>query len=215
MIDFPKYTHIIWDWNGTLLDDAWLCVDIMNGMLSARGLPLKTLEDYRSIFNFPVRDYYEKLGYDFNKEPFTDVGMEFMVLYNQRQKESFLHPGVKEVLQLFSEAGFKQFILSAREENELLTETRNLGVDHFFSGIYGLDDHYAHGKNHVGARLLKEISVPPGRLVFFGDTCHDAEVAEELGIDCILISNGHNSMERLEALQLPIVSSLVELKKML
>ena len=38
MIDLKKYTHIIWDWNGTLLDDAWLCVDVMNGMLGERGL---------------------------------------------------------------------------------------------------------------------------------------------------------------------------------
>jgi phosphoglycolate phosphatase len=215
MIDFAKYTHIIWDWNGTLLDDAWLCVDIMNGMLASRGLRLRTVEDYRSIFDFPVKDYYEKLGYDFTKEPFSDVGMEFMILYNQRQKESFLHSGVREVLPLFSQKGYKQFILSAREENELVTETRDLGVDQFFSGIYGLDDHYAHGKNDVGARMLKEIRVSSEKLVFFGDTCHDAEVAEELGIDCILIPNGHNSMERLEALQLPIVSSLLELKTML
>ena len=65
--------HVIWDWNGTLLDDAWLCVDVMNGMLSKRGLPLITLEIYRNIFDFPVRDYYLKLGYDFDNESFEMV----------------------------------------------------------------------------------------------------------------------------------------------
>ena len=43
MIDLKKYTNIIWDWNGTLLDDAWLCVDVMNGMLKEHGLPLKNI----------------------------------------------------------------------------------------------------------------------------------------------------------------------------
>ena len=34
-----KYSHILWDWNGTLLDDAWLCVEVMNSMLAERDLP--------------------------------------------------------------------------------------------------------------------------------------------------------------------------------
>ena len=55
------YTHIIWDWNGTLLDDAWLCVDVMNGMLRERRLPTRTLDQYKEVFDFPVRNYYETL----------------------------------------------------------------------------------------------------------------------------------------------------------
>ncbi|MCX6282944.1 MAG: hypothetical protein NTW31_01715 [Bacteroidetes bacterium] len=83
---FADYKHIIWDWNGTLLDDAWLCVEVMNGMLEKRGLEKVSLDFYRSVFTFPVRDYYEKLGYDFEKEPFEEVGMEFMVLDNQSSR---------------------------------------------------------------------------------------------------------------------------------
>ncbi len=215
MIDLSKYTHLIWDWNGTLLDDAWLCVDIMNGMLADRGLPLKTLEDYRSIFDFPVRDYYERLGYDFSKEPFAEVGREFMVLYNQRQRESSLHKEVREILERFRQKGFKQYILSAREHNELVLETRDLRINHFFTEIFGLEDHFAHGKTHVGIRMLEKISIQGERILYVGDTCHDAEVAREIGIDCILIPNGHNSKERLEAARVPMVSSLTELSHML
>jgi len=211
MIDFSRYSHIIWDWNGTLLNDAWLCVDVMNGMLARRNLPLKTLKEYRTIFDFPVKDYYVKLGYDFEKEPFVDVGMEFMILYNKRQKESFLHPGVYDLLKLLSLRGFRQYILSAREQNELITETRERNVAKYFNAIYGLDDHYAHGKSDIGIKMLNEIKVPQTKLLFVGDTCHDAEVARDIGIDCILIPNGHNSRERLAALNLPMVSSLIEL----
>ena len=63
-----KYQHIIWDWNGTLLNDAWLFVDIMNGVLSNRKLPLITVDDYRKLFCFPVKDYYKKLGFDLENE---------------------------------------------------------------------------------------------------------------------------------------------------
>jgi phosphoglycolate phosphatase len=215
MIDLKKYTHIIWDWNGTLLDDAWLCVDVMNGMLKERKLPIKTVEEYRELFDFPVKDYYVKLGFDFKAEPFDDVGLEFITRYNIRLTETSLHPLVPEVLSRFESRGFIQHILSAREQNELVLETRLMGVFRFFEHIRGLDDHYAHGKTDVGLHLIQEIGVPAANMLFFGDTRHDAEVAKAIGIDCILISNGHHSEKRLSQFEVPIIPSLNHLIKLL
>jgi len=206
-----SYSHIIWDWNGTLLNDAWLCVDVMNGMLRERHLPERTMEQYRDIFDFPVKDYYAQLGFDFNQEPFEIVGMDFVIRYNERQKETSLHAEVPKVLQSLSDRGFRQYILSAREQSELITETRELGVFGFFDRIFGLDDHYAHGKTDVGHKLIKTIGVPREVLLFIGDTRHDAEVAKEIGIDCILIPNGHHSPERLGGFSFPVIPSLTEL----
>jgi phosphoglycolate phosphatase len=205
------YKHIIWDWNGTLLDDAWLCVEVMNGMLEKRGLPQVSLDFYRSVFTFPVRDYYQELGYDFDKESFEKVGMEFMVLYNQRQKECRLHDEVVTVLESFRQHGFGQSILSAREQNELITETIDLGVNRYFTKVYGLDDHYAHGKTDVGLKLIRDLGLPSSSLLFIGDTRHDAEVACEIGIDCILIPNGHHNEERLRKCSFPVIGNLNEL----
>jgi len=205
------YKHIIWDWNGTLLDDAWLCVEVMNGMLGKRGLRQVSLEYYRSVFTFPVRDYYETLGYDFTKEPFEQVGMEFMVLYNNRQKECRLHPEVQNILEAVRKNGLGQSILSAREQKELLAETVGLKVDHYFEKVYGLDDHYAHGKTDVGLKLIADLGLPASSLLFIGDTVHDAEVAREIGIDCLLIPNGHHTEERLRKCNFPLIRDLNEL----
>ena len=212
---FRKYTHIIWDWNGTLLNDAWLCVAVMNDMLADRGLPSITLEIYRDIFDFPVRDYYLKLGFDFSLEPFEKVGMEFMVRYNERQGECSLHNGVCNVLAEFRKQGKPQSILSAREQNELRKEAADLEVSGFFERIYGLDDHYAHGKTDVGVKLLADLNLAREQVIFIGDTKHDSEVAEELGIDCILIPNGHHSRQRLLNCRKHLISSISELASLL
>ncbi len=209
-MELSRHSHIIWDWNGTLLDDAWLCVEVMNGMLKQRDLTPITLEIYRSIFDFPVKDYYLKLGFDFEKEPFEEVGMEFMVLYNQRQHECHLHPEVKHLLPYCELKGYKQSILSAREQNELLQETIAHEVRPFFDQVRGLDDHYAHGKTDVGFRLIRDLGIPREEIIFVGDTLHDAEVAREIGIDCILIPNGHHSEERLRSAGVEVLSSLTE-----
>ena len=66
--------HIIWDWNGTLINDAWLFVEIMNEELKDRKLPLITVKDYRKHFTFPVKKYYENLGFNFEKENNTTAG---------------------------------------------------------------------------------------------------------------------------------------------
>lgn len=213
MIELKNYTHIIWDWNGTLLDDAWLCVDVMNGMLKERDMPLKTVEEYQELFDFPVKDYYEKLGFDFNKESFDKVGMEFIMRYNARQHETILHPEVTEVLAGIALKGLSQNILSAREHNELISETKSLGVFGYFDRIQGLDDHFAHGKTDVGRQLMKEIGVAKEKMLFIGDTRHDAEVAAEIGIDCVLVPNGHHSEKRLELMGVPIIYSLKDLIK--
>jgi phosphoglycolate phosphatase len=215
MMEPSKYTHIIWDWNGTLLDDNWLCVEVMNTLLSSRNLPLLTLGRYRDIFDFPVQDYYEKLGFNFDKESFEIVGMDFMIRYNERQKECRLHEDAVSSLKCITENGYRQNVLSAREQNELRQETINLGVSGYFDKVNGLDDHYAHGKTDVGIRLLKELKVEKKKILFIGDTCHDAEVAKELGIDCILIPNGHQSEQRLLRCGFPIVKSLNELSAFL
>jgi phosphoglycolate phosphatase len=207
----PKYTHILWDWNGTLLNDNWLCVEVMNTMLASRNLPLLTLDHYREIFDFPVKDYYLKLGFDFEKELFDIVGMDFMIRYNQRQLECGLHKDAVSSLKCISDKGFRQNILSAREQNELRQETIDLGIAAYFDHVEGLDDHYAHGKIDVGYRLLKELGINKNNILFVGDTCHDADVAKELGIDCVLIPNGHHSEARLQGSGFPIVRSLNEL----
>jgi len=209
------YDHIFWDWNGTMLDDAWLCVEVMNTMLSERNLPLLTLDKYRLIFDFPVRDYYRKLGFDFLIEPFEKVGMEFMVRYNQRQKECRLHGEVVGILDHCRDQGYKQHILSAREVNELKDEIFQLGVISYFENVCGTNDHYAHGKTEAGRQLISTIHTDRQRILFIGDTAHDAEVATDMGVDCILIPNGHHHVQRLTEFGFRIIPSLAELKHVL
>ena len=65
------YTHVIWDFNGTVLSDMQVGIDSVNAMLAERGLPTLTgLDAYRETFDFPVEDYYRRLGFDFEKEDY-------------------------------------------------------------------------------------------------------------------------------------------------
>ena len=86
-----KYKHIVWDWNGTLLDDRWLCVESINRILKKRKMPLTLEKTYKETFCFPVIKYYETLGFDFIKESFKDLSIEFIEYYKDNFYRLSLH----------------------------------------------------------------------------------------------------------------------------
>ncbi len=207
-----QYQHIIWDYNGTLLNDVNLCVNIINELLSARDLPMMSVDKYRELFDFPVKDYYAKAGFDFEKESFETVGTEFIVQYDKRQKKAQLHLGVLELLKEIHEKGIQQSVLSARKEEQLTDELKAFGIYHLFQVVVGLNDHYAGGKTGRGKDLMSEINTPKDQILMIGDTKHDAEVAKALGIDCVLLSHGHHTKEKLETCGLTVLSGIDHLK---
>ena len=108
-----RYDHVIWDWNGTLLDDVDLVVDIMNGLLAPRGLRPLDVPRYHEVFTFPVRDYYERLGFDFAREPFEELAIEFITGYSARWPEADLRSGARRGIDELARRGLGQSVLSA------------------------------------------------------------------------------------------------------
>lgn len=213
-IPFFTYQHIIWDWNGTLLDDKWLCIESISTLLMARNLPPLDQETYSRIFRFPVKDYYEAAGFDFMREPFEVPAMEFIRIYDRRKKECRLQEGAIAVLELFAGKGYTQYLLSASETGVLEEMTRHFGIARYFEKIKGLDNHYAHGKGELAKELLATIQAPASSVIMIGDTCHDKEVADLLGVDSILCTNGHFPADRLTGCGTRLVNNLDELAMM-
>jgi phosphoglycolate phosphatase len=203
-----KYKHIIWDWNGTLLDDTNLCVELINEVLIKRNLPSLTLQQYRDIFTFPVKDYYAKTGLDFSKEPFEVVGKEWMDGYELRKKECGLSKFTREVLNGIAKLGVPQSILSAYSQSSLIKIIGDFGLSGYFSNLIGLDHIYATGKVELGRNFMTQLGLQKGEALLIGDTIHDFEVASAIGADCILIAGGHQDKERLLKTQVPVYDSM-------
>ena len=206
-----RIKHVIWDWNGTLFNDVEVCRQIINGILVRRHLNALTLENYRSIFTFPVKDYYEKAGLDFSRYSFEVLGQEWMNEYEVRKGECSLHDGAANTLERISEKGIGQSILSAYSQHTLEEIVKQFGLDKFFSNMVGLDHIYATSKIDNGKELMKKLGNGKGETLFIGDTVHDFEVAEEIGAECILISGGHQEKTKLEACGVPVFNSLKEI----
>lgn len=205
-----KYNHIIWDWNGTIINDVDLCINIVNGVLERRNLPKLTKEKYKSIFTIPVKDYYLKAGFDFTKESFEKLGKEWMDEYEERKFECNLYDDLINVMNAISDSGLEQSILSAYMQENLVYMIKYFEIEKYFSHIVGLDNIYAAGKLELGKNLIQKLGNGKSKALVIGDTIHDFEVAKEIGADCVLISNGHQSSERLRETGGSVFNSLGE-----
>jgi phosphoglycolate phosphatase len=205
-----RYDHVVWDWNGTLFDDAWLCRDIVNGLLAQHGKPALSEQRYQEVFDFPVRDYYRRAGFDFSRVPYEILANRFIEQYETRRGECRLRNGAMESLQRCRGLNVTQSILSVYPQRSLAGIVEALGIRGFFASLYGLENHYAAGKVEIGRRMMRETGHFPQRTVLVGDTTHDWEVAQTLGIGCVLMPGGHHARARLETCGTIVKDSLAE-----
>lgn len=192
-----RIAHIVWDWNGTLLDDVGACVKAINAMLRHRDLPQLTARRYREIFEFPVRNYYHALGFDFQVEEWDSLAREFHENYAVTSREAVLRGDAVNVLTAIRERGTPMSVLSASELSILERMLESMSIRFFFENVLGLSDLYASSKLDLGRDLIARVDEPPGELLLIGDTDHDHAVATELGCRCVLLAGGHQSAHRL------------------
>lgn len=190
--------YIFWDFNGTVLDDAYLCYEILNEMLIEENRPTVTFEEYLMIFDFPVEAYYAKV-YDLEKTSFKVLAHRFIERYQPRSLELKLHEGIIEAIKHYESKGYINVMFSASEINNLHNQLKHFQIEHLFKHILGTSDVYAKSKVEVARRFIKEQHINPNEVMMIGDTLHDAEVAKELGFEIIIYTKGHQHPERLKA----------------
>jgi phosphoglycolate phosphatase len=205
------YKHIIWDWNGTILNDVDLSLDLINGLLKERSLKTITLDDYRKIFTLPIKDYYSTAGFDFEKESFEIVGKQWVDEYERRKFECKIFDGVIDVMEKIKAMGIGQSILSAYSQHTLEEMVDHFGLAKYFTHVVGLDNIYAASKLHLGQQLIKKLGNVKGETLMIGDTEHDHEVAVEMGADCVLLAGGHQDKDRLLARGVTVLNNIGEL----
>lgn len=202
---------VVWDWNGTLLDDVEVCIETVNAMLRQRNLPaLESVDQYQNVFTFPVIDYYRRVGFDLERESFEALSEEYMRGYHERAVCCGLfadaEPGIKQL----REQGVPSLILSASRQDHLRMQTEQCGCTEWFSDLIGISDIYAKEKLSAAQAWLRKNPQPDREMIMIGDSLHDAEVAEALGWDCILIDRGHQSRRLLVTSGKPVVSNILE-----
>ena len=207
--------HIIWDFNGTLLSYAQLGVDCDNHVFDVLGLPRITIDDYRRHMTMPVRDFYTALGVDLNVYKYETISRLWLDRFNQHAVSGGLVPGTLELTKRLKAAGFTQSILSASYEKSLREQCAALGLAERIAAIDGLHDESAAKKTEIGRAQMARLGLDGEHTVLVGDMVADSELADALGIRCVLVPWGHNDTQRLSRTGRPVAESFEALEEIL
>ena len=204
-----KYDCVIWDWNGTLIDDMRVSLGSVNRILADRGMPPITEADYYDYIDTPITRFYERL-FDLEKTDVTRLLREFNVNYDALLDGSEVREGTRRALAAVAGAGVRQIVLSAFEQNKLRRMLREYGVDGCFSAVLGADDIHCGDKTDRAREYFAAEGLSPERAVVIGDTLHDAAVAKAVGCGCVLVRGGHQGDAELEASGVTLADSAAD-----
>ncbi|MCR5350319.1 MAG: HAD-IA family hydrolase [Acholeplasmatales bacterium] len=210
-----KIKYLFIDFNGTLLDDRQLCLDLLNDFLTEQNKRLIDMETYKNIFGFPIKNYYIKAGLTFEKESYESMAIRFIDQYKKLSLNCKLYDDVKDTLRYLKDKDIKLIMLSASEKNNLLFQTNYYNITDYFDEILGIDDIYANSKEEIGINYIKENNIDLNECLFIGDTTHDFEVAQKMGVKPLLVLCGHQSKKILDKLNVKLINSFNDIKEII
>lgn len=208
-MDLGRIRAVCWDWNGTLLDDAEICRQVMNSVLEEQGLsPLVDGQSYRSVFRFAIRDFYRSVGLDDDR--FVSAASVYLALLATRVGEARLHDGARTTLAALRARGVRQILASATLPDALAGQMAPYGLDDAFEEVLSIDDPYRASKHDVIARWLSRSGLAARDVLVIGDTNHDREIADDLGTPFVHFDGGHQAWSG-ETLRITALGEVVEL----
>ena len=194
-------TYFLWDWNGTLLDDTQAALDTLNEMLSRRGRPPIGMDFYRDNFAFPVKPFYESIGVRLDNEDWEALAREYHEVYGRQSKR--LNSGAIAALEHAKACSAGQSIISALRQDILERDAARFGAAPYMEHIYGVDNLDGASKSARAVELVRRVKAERRgadvNFVLIGDSLHDKEVADAIGVRCVLCSQGSHAGWRLSA----------------
>ncbi|OJF09769.1 HAD family hydrolase [Couchioplanes caeruleus] len=202
-------THLVWDWNGTLLDDLSLVVSSSNHTFASVGGRSVDSDEHRQRFRRPVSDFYaEILERAITEEEFEELDRIFHEAYRMGLTTIPLVADAEAAIKSWSGT---QSLLSMWFHDELIPAVESRGLAGVFARIDGRPTEIDGGlkAGHL-ARHLAELGIGGEQAVLIGDSIDDADAAASVGARCVLYSGGFTDPARLRASGTPVADTLLD-----
>lgn len=207
--------HVVWDWNGTLLDDLAVVIEAANVGLAEFGFDPLDEDLYRDHFTRPVRSFYDSLlGRLLTDEQWEKLNHRFHVEYMARAARADLTHDALEALDAVGHDPAQQSLLSMSPQGWLEEVVELKGLSRRFSLISGLSGATGGLKAAHMVEHLAALDVDPANTVMIGDTPDDATAARHVGARVVLYDGGSHHLPVLQQTDAPVAHSLLEAVEM-
>lgn len=194
---------VIFDWNGTILDDAFCVLNATNYALSSVGVAPTTMEKYCTEYTIPLNKTYKALGC--SEEQIEDKDGKLISSFFDHYQKHLVHTNLREganiVLACLKQMNVKNAVLSNATVQIITEQSKRLGAYDFIDDVlaHDMDLSAPFRKSGKGDWLTKYVADQKiDQAIVVGDTPEEAEIANDHGFVSILITGGTCTRQRLE-----------------
>jgi phosphoglycolate phosphatase-like HAD superfamily hydrolase len=205
-----RIRHVVWDWNGTILDDNDAVVAAVNTVCATFGRDDIDLDYWRSVYRRPLVDCYrDLLGRELSAGDWVEINRTYHQAYRELLHMTRLSPGIPDELRRWQRAGGSQSLLSMWFHDELVALVTELGLTPLFARVDGLRvDAGGAGKRDHLIEHVSTLEMDPAAVLLIGDVLDDAVAAEAAGVRCALVTTGVASAAALRSSGVPVADSI-------
>ncbi len=207
-----SYRYIFWDFNGTIIDDVDTALGCVNDLLSRKGKKPITLSEYYEYVDTPIVKFYYRILPP-EEIDFEEISKYFHADYAKRENETHLKKGIFELMHKLKNMGFHQYIITANNIEETTHYINKFGLADCIDALVAPDNSLVLSKIDRAKAFFDSLNIDRNQAIFIGDTLHDIDVANALGIDCITVSYGHQGRKLLEMHNAYVVDSAEEIEE--
>ena len=198
-----KYTHVMFDLDGTLLNTLEDLADSGNAALKELGLPVHPVECYRYFVGNGVHELMKRL-LPLEELNNIELGKILLSKYTAQYNNRWIcktrpYDGMVETLHGLKAAGATLSVFSNKPDEFTKSCIYHFFGDNLFSAVRGGRDDTPRKPDPDGAlAILKQIGVKPESVLYVGDTSTDMQTAHAAGFFAIGVTWGFRTRAELE-----------------
>lgn len=213
-----KIEAVLFDLDGTLLDTSKGVIESFFFVTKKLGYPDVPIYDIKEMIGSPVQKWFIKF---FGVSPklaqeATNLFREYYLVHATTKAD--IYPNVLELLEILSERKISVAVATYKREDCAIAMLNHFGIAKYCSSIHGADNFDKLKKLEIINICLNELNVERKKVVYVGDTIHDALGAQNAGINFIGVTYGigFKQHERKNKYQsLGMVDNVIEIAKLI
>lgn len=198
-----KYTTVIFDLDGTLLDTIEDLTDSVNFTCRNFGYEEYDIETIKSFVGNGIRKLLERAVPGGVSNPhYEDIYKTFCGHYEKNcHNKTRPYKGILELLSVLKRKGCNIAIVSNKNENAVLELNREFFGDYITVAVGQNDTTRKKPAPDTVLKAMEELHAQKAEPLYIGDSEVDKMTADNAGIDCVLVSWGFRKREVLEKMK--------------
>lgn len=185
----------MFDWNGTLLDDAKIAHGAVCKIFQRFNLTAPSFEKYREEITPDIVSFYYQNGIP-TSCTLADMNIIFKPIIEERWKEVELSQYANPLIRCCEEAGMPRVLITMENPTIIQRRLKQFKLQDKFQDVIAR----ASDKAACMRTALATFGVQDHKEAFYlGDTASDIEASKEVGVVSIAYTGGYNSRKKLKA----------------